>query len=210
MYVTRLWLINQVWLQWPPQSFSWILSFSLLAPLIKDVTHISLHKTRNESAAIDIYDSLQMLCHHWVVTWTTNWFKAAHYLKYSFIEEISRNLVPSLVPLYNVSGATYCGTQILQGWKYEYVILLFFLLLFADEIIIYVNFRCLWQWEFQAVVKKHLILTVISFSFYLSVSSLITDTLLIKTLKKWKFWLWDRKAFTHWSDILYAKDVIKG
>lgn len=76
MFITRLCLTNECDCS-DLLSFSQMLSFSPPVPLIKDVTHISLHKTGNESATIDLCDFLQMLRHHWVVTWSTNSFKAA-------------------------------------------------------------------------------------------------------------------------------------
>lgn len=103
MFITRLCLTNEYDCS-DLLSFSQMLSFSPPVPLIKDVTHVSLYKTGNESATIDLWDSLQMLRHHWVVTWATNCFKAAYYLKYSFTEKkTSRNLVPSLVLLHHTT-----------------------------------------------------------------------------------------------------------
>lgn len=88
MFSTRLCLTNECDCS-DLLSFSQMPSFSPPVPLIKDVMHISLHKTGNESATIDLCDFLQMLRHHWVVTWAANCFKAAQCLKYSFPEKKS-------------------------------------------------------------------------------------------------------------------------
>lgn len=63
MFITRLCLTNEYDCS-DLLSFSQRLSFSPPVPLIKDVTHVSLYKTGNESATIDLRDSLQMLRHH--------------------------------------------------------------------------------------------------------------------------------------------------
>lgn len=133
VHITRFCLTNQIWLQWPPHSFSQILSFSTSSTINQksDACKKSLHRTGYESASIDIFDSLQMLCHHWVVTWTTKRFKAAHYLAYSFIEKISEKLVPSLVLLHN----KMCWHHIDTVRMKKNGIFLFFLLLFAAKMI---------------------------------------------------------------------------
>lgn len=75
MFITRLCLTNEYDCS-DLLSFFQMLSFSPPVPLIKDVTHVALYKTGNESATIGLCDFLQMLRHRWVVTWATNCFKA--------------------------------------------------------------------------------------------------------------------------------------